>query len=342
MAEALEPIGAFINIPEELVDKIFEFLSKIDMVFVQRVCRSFYTRSQYAKKTRKIENFKLKGYPTGVIHKKWDRFRFDGGHLYTHLMRNVTVFNPDGTETATVHDLGIDSRFTSVTMLSDGGMVSTGYSSKITILSPSVLEGENVFNEQKIGLDDNKTVTGAVVKNEKIYACTSFNQVNVWDLNGSPVGEFLTPFCSSELTLSSDGSVIWVYFNKQNRLYAYREDNYKYIAEFHFAKYKAAMTSMKTYSDKLYVLLASGNINIFEASEGSVSFSKVVKIGHPVSKFCPFGSNIFLQTQRGCFVANINSKKVFAKINFGVRDPQDFVVGPSGDLEILYFARDWI
>ena len=331
------PLGDFTDLPEEMVDRIFDFLFKIDLIFAQRVCRYFHTCAERNVRTRRLSNLRLTGHTFDVVPKKWDRFRYDGGALYFHYMNNVSVFNPDGTVSDTRCQIAPDSRFTSLTMAPDGVMVSTGYSDNISIWTPS--PGENVFSVQKVGLEDGKTVVGAVVKNRRIYACTGFNQVNVWDLNGVPMGDFKTPFSSSELTLSSDGTVIFVYFKKQNRLYAYHEEDHKYIAEFHFAKYKATMTSMKVYGGMLYALLSSGNINIFEASKGSVEFSKVIKIGRPVSKFCPFGTNILVQRSVEFFVVNIDSKKVFAELKFGLRTPRDFVLGPSGDLEILYFSR---
>ena len=338
MADAPVPLSTFMDIPEELVDKIFEFLFKIDLVSAQKVCRYFYNRVQRVMKKEGIKNLKMLGHSVGVIPKKWDKLRCEEGILYFHYMNEVAVFNPDGTTTTMRYDIAPDSRFTSVTMLPDGGMITTGYTDQVTIWTPSV--GEDVPNNQKVGLGDGKTVINAVVKNRKIYTCTGFNQVNVWDLNGNPVGDFETPFCSSELTLSSDGTVIFVYFKKQNRLYAYREDDHKYIAEFHFVKYKASMTSMRTYGRKLYVLLTSGNINIFEASKGAVVFSKVIKTGRPVVKFCPFGTNILVQIRDEYFVVNIDTRKISFKLNFGIRPPHDFVLGPCGDLEFLYFSRD--
>ena len=323
----MEAENSLENLPYEMIRHIIGFLSKIDLVFAQRTCWLLYKCINDVSK-----NLKFKGHLTDLAFRKWDKFCCLNGSLYYNCMNTITVIEKDGSQKRVNFEIAPDIRFTSVNSIDGERFCTSAYGSKLSIRKIS-----DPFFKEEFGLEDGKSITSVEIKNKKIYACTSYNQVNVWSLEGFPIGEFKTPFCSSELKLSSDGTIIFVYFGKQNRVYAYREDNYKYIAEFHFVKFNPLVKKMKVYGDKLFVLLESGNVTIFEASNYVTVFKKIIK-SRNIKDICPVGTNIVFKTLRGFEVYN-KDLKPFARLNFKDLVVQDFIVGPSGDLEFLYFSR---
>jgi len=313
----------------EIYEKIFRYFLNVSLINLSRTNKFFYSLVKDYIKLKKI-NLKCKSFrfPLQINFDKWSKIIKIEDSFAMVNKNQITDFYP-----LDLYDFG-GEKFTNVEYYR-GYFFTSKYDSCITVTD------KNLNTVLKIGPlnEAGSTVVGFEIRGDKIYFCSSFNQVSIYSLNGDLIKEFKTKYCSSFLKLSDDGKIIYVAFSKQNSVIAYENGNeYKELKTFYFKKF-GKVKVLATKGPMFFVGLENGNVNVFK----NLEYCYYVKTNfEKIDQILPVGMCFYAINYSSHKVKFCECKKIVNIINFkdlGVISKR-FTLDNQGNLVMVYSMKN--
>lgn len=314
------------TLPEELIFLIFDFFTKIDFVNFRITNKHFKLMVNNYLKLKNINTLKVKGIRLPIqirkFRNKWDRFFKYEDSFYLHFSDILLDF-----KNKIEYRIGVDN-LTCIKLYKDRIYI-TSYDCNIICYKS---KGDSIIKEKTFGNESNGTIVNFDIKNDKIYFCGNYSSIDCWDIEANFIKSFKVKFCSSNLILNQEGTLIMVIFNRQSAVSFYNEKDNKELSNYSFKRF-GKITVIENNFNMFYVGLDNGNVNVFDGRKLVYFVDTKLKNIHnilPVSNIFYAVDNIEKKI-KVCsdrkVINNINLCKTFSIISFTIE---------NGNLVLLY------